>query len=67
MLGDLAKGTERGGLFTVEDTTVEQERFNNREICYTGALPGYKIPTTKLDAATPPILLFFKMSNDMFI
>jgi tRNA pseudouridine13 synthase len=41
--GDLAKKTDTGGMFTVEDLPTEQERFERQEITFTGPLFGYKM------------------------
>ncbi len=64
LAGDLAKGTQRGGLFTVEEPTIEQQRFENREICYTGALPGYKIPPTQGKPAEIETQIFIQEGID---
>ena len=42
--GDVAKKTDTGGLFTVEDPNVDQKRFNAGEITYTGPIFGSKMP-----------------------
>lgn len=41
--GDLAKKTDTGGLFEVEDAEVESERFRERKITYTGPIYGAKM------------------------
>ena len=41
--GDLAKKTDTGGLFEVEDEAVESERFRERKITYTGPIYGAKM------------------------
>jgi len=41
--GDLAKKTDTGGLFEVEDAAVESERFRERKITYTGPIYGAKM------------------------
>jgi tRNA pseudouridine13 synthase len=41
--GDLAKKTDTGGLFEVEDATVEAERFRDGAITYTGPIYGAKM------------------------
>jgi len=40
MTGDIAKKISTGGLFQVEDLQVEQPRFENKEITYTGPIYG---------------------------
>ena len=39
--GDLAKKTDTGGMFIVEDVSAEQPRFERGEITFTGPLFGY--------------------------
>ena len=41
--GDVAKKTDTGGLFEVEDAVVESERFRERAITYTGPIYGAKM------------------------
>ena len=41
--GDVAKKTDTGGLFVVEDPGAEQNRFDAREIVYTGPIYGSKM------------------------
>ena len=41
--GDVAKKTDTGGLFVVEDQEAEQARFEAREIVYTGPIYGSKL------------------------
>lgn len=43
MAGDVAKKTDTGGLFTVEDPALEQPRLDERRITYTGPLLGGKM------------------------
>ncbi len=43
--GDLAKKTDTGGMFVVEDVAIDQARFDRREITFTGPLFGYKMRT----------------------
>jgi tRNA pseudouridine13 synthase len=45
--GDLAKKHDTGGVFTVEDTAVEQTRFENGEISFTAPIYGYKMREAK--------------------
>ncbi len=51
LAGDLAKKTDTGGMFVVEDRESEQERFERREITFTGPLFGYKMREPQADAA----------------
>jgi tRNA pseudouridine13 synthase len=41
--GDVVKKTDTGGMFTVEDTAVESERFAAGQIVYTGPIFGFKM------------------------
>ncbi|HHB91426.1 MAG TPA: tRNA pseudouridine(13) synthase TruD [Anaerolineae bacterium] len=50
LLGDLAKKTDTGGMFIVEDVEKEQARFDRREITFTGPLFGYKMRQPQADA-----------------
>ena len=50
LLGDLAKKTDTGGMFVVEDVVVDQARFDRREITFTGPLFGYKMRQPQHDA-----------------
>lgn len=43
MTGDIAKKTDTGGLFVVEDVAAERPRFERREITYTGPIYGYRL------------------------
>ena len=43
LIGDVAKKHATGGIFTVSDASVDQERFDNREISFTAPLFGYKM------------------------
>lgn len=49
--GDLAKKTDTGGMFTVEDVTIDQARAKRWEISATGPMYGYKMMPAKRDAA----------------
>jgi len=51
LIGDLVKKTDTGGMFTVEDKPTDQERFDQREITFTGPLFGYKMRQPLADAA----------------
>ncbi len=43
LAGDIAKKTDTGGLFQVEDPAAEQPRLDRGEITYTGPIYGYKM------------------------
>lgn len=43
ILGDLAKKTDTGGMFTIEDLQEAQQRFEARKIIYTGPIYGHKM------------------------
>jgi tRNA pseudouridine13 synthase len=43
LIGDVAKKRDTGGLFDVEDATVEQPRFERDEITYTGPIYGSRM------------------------
>lgn len=43
LLGDVAKKTDTGGLFEVEELDREQERFERREITFTGPIYGHDL------------------------
>ncbi len=48
--GDLAKKHDTGGVFTVEDATVEQYRFDAGEISFTAPIYGYKMREARYEA-----------------
>ncbi|MCX6642343.1 MAG: tRNA pseudouridine(13) synthase TruD [Candidatus Bathyarchaeota archaeon] len=48
--GDLAKKHETGGVFTVEDLSVEQPRSESKEISFTAPIFGFKMRETKCEA-----------------
>ena len=50
--GDLAKKTDTGGMFTVEDTAVEQPRLDAGALTYTGPMFGKKMRWPNEPAAT---------------
>jgi tRNA pseudouridine13 synthase len=50
--GDLAKKHDTGGVFTVEDSQVEQPRFERGEISFTAPIYGYKMREAKYEAKT---------------
>ena len=41
--GDLVKKTDTGGMFTVDDLSVDTRRFRDGEIVYTGPIFGFKM------------------------
>lgn len=43
LLGDIAKKTDTGGLFQVDDPLLEQSRLDQGEITYTGPIFGHKM------------------------
>ena len=43
LLGDIAKKHETGGIFWVNDLTVDQPRFVSKEISFTAPIFGYKM------------------------
>lgn len=43
LVGDIAKKTDTGGLFTVTDAAEARERFFRQELTYTGPIYGYKL------------------------
>lgn len=43
IIGDVAKKTDTGGLFTVEDQAVDQARLDQGELTYTGPMYGSKM------------------------
>ena len=48
--GDIVKKTDTGGMFTVEDMTIDSQRFAAGEIVYTGPIYGFKMKAA-MDAA----------------
>ena len=50
LLGDIAKKTETGGIFTVENVAAESPRAKAWEISATGPIFGYKMLAAKDDA-----------------
>ena len=48
--GDLAKKHDTGGVFTVEDTAMEQPRFDAREISFTAPIYGYRMRMAAYEA-----------------
>ncbi|MGD0805190.1 MAG: tRNA pseudouridine(13) synthase TruD [Candidatus Bathyarchaeia archaeon] len=48
--GDLAKKHDTGGVFTVEDSQLEQPRFERGEISFTAPIYGYKMRETKYES-----------------
>ncbi|MCB2189676.1 MAG: tRNA pseudouridine(13) synthase TruD [Deltaproteobacteria bacterium] len=50
LAGDVAKKTDTGGLFTVEDPVAEEPRLTRGEITYTGPLYGAKMMPARAEA-----------------
>ncbi len=50
LLGDLAKKTDTGGMFLVDEVEEAQRRFDRREITFTGPLFGYKMRMPQAEA-----------------
>jgi tRNA pseudouridine13 synthase len=50
LLGDIAKKTDTGGIFTVEDVAAERSRVKAWEISATGPIYGYKMLAAQADA-----------------
>ena len=50
LLGDVAKKTETGGIFTVEDVDTDSPRAKAWEISATGPIYGYKMLAAQDDA-----------------
>ena len=49
--GDLAKKHDTGGIFLVEDTETEQQRFANKEISFTAPMYGYKMRQAQYESS----------------
>ncbi len=47
--GDVAKKTDTGGLFVIEELEVEQARYDAGEIRYTGPIYGFKMKEASAD------------------
>lgn len=52
VLGDIAKKTDTGGLFEVEEPSREQDRLERGEITYTGPIYGHKMRMAKAEAGS---------------
>lgn len=50
LMGDIAKKTDTGGLFQVEDALLEQSRLDRGEITYTGPIYGHKMRSAAAEA-----------------
>ncbi len=48
--GDIAKKTDTGGLFVVQDVAAEQPRYDRGEIHFTGPMYGYKMWQAEAEA-----------------
>jgi len=66
--GDIAKKTETGGLFLVDDIDTDQVRFQDREIVYTGPIFGSKMksPSGEPAEVEQAILDGEEISTEMF-
>lgn len=66
--GDVAKKTDTGGLFIVDDPIEAAERFGRGAIVYTGPLPGHKMMPAAGTAGGYEAELMdrFELSSDMF-
>ncbi len=49
-LGDVAKKWDTGGLFWVRELLVDQQRYSNGEITYTGPIFGHKMRAAEAEA-----------------
>jgi len=52
VMGDIAKKTDTGGLFEVEEPSNEQPRLEKGEITYTGPIYGHKMRSAKAEAGS---------------
>jgi len=50
MPGDIAKKQDTGGIFVVEDQETDQQRFDRKEICFTGPMFGKKMTPAQDEA-----------------
>jgi tRNA pseudouridine13 synthase len=50
LLGDVAKKTDTGGLFVVDDVNEAAQRFEAHQIVYTGPIYGHKMMAAAYDA-----------------
>ena len=58
ILGDVARKTDTGGLFIVDDMESDALRFSNREIVYTGPVFGFKMkPSRDIAGSTESALM----------
>ena len=56
--GDIVKKTDTGGMFTVDDTAIEEPRFTAGEIVYTGPIYGFKMKPAMQAAGEKEAALF---------
>lgn len=68
LVGDVAKKTDTGGLFIVDDRAAELPRFINREITYTGPIFGSKMkqPAGTLAQIEEELICSEGITHDMF-
>ena len=66
--GDVARKTDTGGLFIVEDAVEAEERFNAGEIIYTGPMFGHKMKAAAQTAGQreADLLARFSLHTGMF-
>jgi len=66
--GDLAKKTDTGGMFVVDDLDEAMQRFATRQIVYTGPIFGHKMRPAggQAEEYERRILKRFGFSPDMF-
>ena len=62
LAGDIAKKTDTGGMFIVEDLTIDSQRFTAGEIVYTGPIYGFKMKPA-MDAAGEKEAALFRQFN----
>lgn len=58
LAGDIAKKTDTGGMFVVENPDVESPRLNAGEIIYTGPMVGFKMKPAMHAAGAREVALF---------
>jgi tRNA pseudouridine13 synthase len=68
LAGDIVKKTDTGGMFTVDDPSVEGPRFTAGEIVYTGPVYGFKMKRPLHAAAEheAALLAQFDLATDDF-
>lgn len=68
ILGDLAKKTDTGGLFIIEDLQEAQQRFKDRKIIFTGPVYGHKMKPAgaRAEAQERTLLKSLELSPEIF-